>query len=58
MLDALGTFTSVTENLRRLEEIAKSGHIAIGIGTGLPSTIDAIAAWAKDLATEAFCWCR
>jgi hypothetical protein len=49
VLDSYGTFTSVTDNLRRLEGIAKSGHIAIGIGTGLPSTIDAIAAWAKGL---------
>jgi polysaccharide deacetylase 2 family uncharacterized protein YibQ len=49
VIDSNGTFASITDNLRRLEEIARSGHIAIGIGTGLPSTIDAIAAWAKGL---------
>ena len=49
VLDSGGAFRNVSDGLRRLEEIAKSGHIAIGIGTGLPATIDAIAAWAKDL---------
>ena len=49
VLDSGGAFRNVSDGLRRLEEIAKSGHIAIGIGTGLPATIDAIAAWTKDL---------
>ncbi|MDP9138897.1 MAG: divergent polysaccharide deacetylase family protein, partial [Pseudomonadota bacterium] len=49
VLDSSSTFTGITDNLRKLEEIAKAGHIAIGVGTGLPATIDAIAAWAKGL---------
>ncbi len=49
VLDSGGTSGNIDDGLRRLEEIAKSGHIAIGIGTGRPATIDAIAAWARDL---------
>ena len=49
VLDSAGTSAGVADNLRRLEEIARAGHIAIGVGTGLPATIDAIAAWAKGL---------
>ena len=49
LIDEGGDFNSTLENLRKLETMAASGGIVIGIGTGLPATIDALEAWAKDL---------
>jgi hypothetical protein len=49
VIDASATFEDVMDNLRRLEEEARSGSIALATGTGLAVTIEAIAAWARDL---------
>ena len=49
VLDAGGDPGAIAGNLERLETIARSGQLAIGVGTGLPATIDAIAAWTKTL---------
>ena len=49
VIDADGNFNAITDNLRQLETLAQSGGIVIGIGTGLPATIDAVETWAKGL---------
>lgn len=50
VIDAAGDFNSTTDSLRRLETMAQSGSsIVIGVGTGLPATIDAVETWAKTL---------
>jgi polysaccharide deacetylase 2 family uncharacterized protein YibQ len=49
VIDGDNDFNSITAKLRRLEEMAASGRIVIGIGTGFPTTIDALENWAKKL---------
>ena len=48
-IDGDSDFDSISAKLRKLEEMAASGQIVIGIGTGLPATIDAVENWAKKL---------
>jgi hypothetical protein len=45
-------FNAVTAKLRELEELSRKGRIVIGVGTGLPATIDAVENWAKKLETR------
>ena len=52
ILDGDGSFDSVTARLRQLEELSRGGHIVVGVGTGLPGTIEAVAAWAKKLQAQ------
>ena len=47
ILDKDGGFEAVSAKLRQLEELSRSGRIVIGVGTGLPGTIEAVSAWAK-----------
>jgi polysaccharide deacetylase 2 family uncharacterized protein YibQ len=50
VIDPDDNFNAITDNLRRLETMAQSGSgVVIGIGTGLPATIDAVESWAKGL---------
>ena len=49
VIDGNGTFESITAKLRKLEEMSAGGRIVIGIGTGFPTTIDALENWAKKL---------
>jgi polysaccharide deacetylase 2 family uncharacterized protein YibQ len=48
-LDGDGGFASISAKLRELEELSSRGGIVIGVGTGLPNTIEAVSAWAKKL---------
>jgi uncharacterized protein len=48
-IDGDSSFDSISAKLRKLEEMAAGGRIVIGIGTGLPSTIDALENWTKKL---------
>jgi hypothetical protein len=48
-IDGDSDFDSISAKLRKLEEMAAGGQIVIGLGTGLPSTIDALENWAKKL---------
>jgi uncharacterized protein len=48
-IDGDSKFDSISAKLRKLEEMAAGGQIVIGIGTGLPSTIDALENWTKKL---------
>jgi polysaccharide deacetylase 2 family uncharacterized protein YibQ len=48
-IDSDADFRSITAKLQRLEQLSHDGKIAIGVGTGLPATIEAVAAWARRL---------
>ena len=52
ILDKDGGFEAVSAKLRQLEELSRSGRIVIGVGTGLPGTIEAVSAWAKKLQSQ------
>ncbi|MGH6874806.1 MAG: divergent polysaccharide deacetylase family protein, partial [Aestuariivirgaceae bacterium] len=49
VIDGDADFDSISAKLRKLEEMGSGGRIVIGIGTGLPATIDAVENWAKKL---------
>jgi polysaccharide deacetylase 2 family uncharacterized protein YibQ len=49
VIDASTSFDDIIANLKILEDEARGGTIALGTGTGLASTIEAVAAWARDL---------
>lgn len=42
------SFEAALEDLRQLEETARGSGIAIGVGSGLSSTIEAVHAWSRD----------
>jgi polysaccharide deacetylase 2 family uncharacterized protein YibQ len=48
-IDSDSDFDSISAKLGKLEEMAAGGQIVIGVGTGLPATIDAVENWAKKL---------
>jgi uncharacterized protein len=50
VIDAGATMNEVRSSLDALEAEAHLSGLAIGIGTGLPTTIDAVRIWARDLA--------
>jgi uncharacterized protein len=52
ILDGDDSFESISARLRQLEELSRSGHIAIGVGTGLPRTIEAVSSWTKKLQSQ------
>jgi polysaccharide deacetylase 2 family uncharacterized protein YibQ len=47
MIDGDGSDAAIGEGLRRLEALAAREGLAVGVGIGLPSTIEAVAQWAK-----------
>lgn len=49
VIDASAAFSDIRANLALLEEEAHRSGLAIGTGTGLPLTIDAVQSWARDL---------
>jgi polysaccharide deacetylase 2 family uncharacterized protein YibQ len=51
-IDSDADFRSISAKLQRLEQLSRGGKIAIGVGTGLPATIEAVAAWAKRLSSR------
>lgn len=44
------SFESALDDLRRLEETARGTGLAVGVGTGLASTIEAVHAWSREAA--------
>lgn len=48
------TFTAIRQTLSRLESIARKRGLAIGTGTGLSSTIDAVESWSRELEDRGF----
>ncbi|MGE4244575.1 MAG: divergent polysaccharide deacetylase family protein [Parvibaculaceae bacterium] len=44
------SFQSALDDLRRLEEQARSSGLAIGVGSGLSVTIEAVQAWSREAA--------
>jgi polysaccharide deacetylase 2 family uncharacterized protein YibQ len=49
IIDGDGAFNAIVAKLDELERLGRNGQIVIGVGTGFPTTIDAVAAWAKKL---------
>jgi hypothetical protein len=49
VIDGSTSYDDIIANLKGLEDEARSGTIALGTGTGLATTIEAIAGWARDL---------
>lgn len=49
VVDAVPTRAAIDEALRRLEDTARESGSALGVGSALPVTIDAIRDWARDL---------
>lgn len=49
VVDAVPTREAIDEALRRLEDNARESGSALGVGSALPVTIDAIRDWARDL---------
>jgi hypothetical protein len=52
IIDGDANFNSIAARLDELEKMSRNGSVAIGVGTGFPATIDAIAAWAKKLESK------
>ena len=52
MIDSEANFNAISAALARLEDQARQDGFAIGVGTGLAITIDAINTWARDLAAR------
>jgi uncharacterized protein len=52
LLDGDGSFEAIKAKLQQLEDLSRSGRIVIGVGTGLPGTIEAVSIWAKKLQTQ------
>lgn len=52
VIDSDASYNSVSAALARLEEIAARDGQAIGVGTGLAVTLDALASWARDLSAR------
>lgn len=50
VIDASPAYDDVIVNLNLLEEEARQSGLAMGTGSGLPVTIDAVSAWARGLA--------
>jgi uncharacterized protein len=50
VIDLDGNATSISAALNLLEEEAKTNGMAIGTGTGLETTIEAVGEWAKSAA--------
>lgn len=44
------SFQAALDDLRRLEETARGTGLAVGVGTGLPATIEAVHAWSREAA--------
>ena len=51
-IDALGDREAVEAALTRLEKLARSKGVAVGATTGLPNTVDSVAAFANGLAAH------
>jgi polysaccharide deacetylase 2 family uncharacterized protein YibQ len=49
IIDGEPTLGAITAKLQKLEQLSRDGRIVIGVGTGLPATIDAVAGWAQKL---------
>jgi polysaccharide deacetylase 2 family uncharacterized protein YibQ len=49
IIDTESAFTSIQQSLANLETLARKNGMAIGSGTGLPSTIDAVESWSREL---------
>ena len=49
LIDSESNFNAITAKLQKLEQLSRNGQMAIGVGTGLPATIDAVQNWAKRL---------
>lgn len=49
LIDSESNFNAITARLQKLEQLSRNGQMAIGVGTGLPATIDAVQNWAKRL---------
>ncbi len=49
VIDNEVTFNAISASLARLEQMATEEGFAIGVGSGLPLTIDALSSWARDL---------
>lgn len=47
IIDGEASFNAITAKLQELEKLSREGRIVIGVGSGLPATIDAVEAWAK-----------
>lgn len=54
LIDTQTTPAEIDAALARLEDIAKSEGVAIGIGTALPVTIERVAEWSKRLNSRGF----
>jgi polysaccharide deacetylase 2 family uncharacterized protein YibQ len=54
VIDSESNFNAITAKLQKLEQLSRSGQMAIGVGTGLPATIDAVENWAKRLEARGF----
>ncbi|GGE26971.1 hypothetical protein GCM10007276_00130 [Agaricicola taiwanensis] len=54
VIDSQTTPSEIDAALARLEDIARSDGMAIGIGSTLPITIDRVAEWAKGLNSRGF----
>ena len=48
-VDAVPSALEIDKALAKLEALAKQRGVAIGVASGLPASIDRIAAWAKAL---------
>jgi uncharacterized protein len=52
IIDGEPNFSAITAKLQKLEQMSRDGRIVIGVGTGLPATIDAMANWTQKLAAR------
>ncbi len=54
IIDSSSSTEDIVASLKQLEDQARGGTIALGTGTGLATTIEAIAGWARDLNARGF----
>ena len=52
IIDSENSYNAISAALSRLEQQAVTDGIAIGYGSGLPLTVDAISSWARDLGSR------
>ncbi len=52
VIDSDATYNAVSAALARLEEKAARDGFAIGVGTGLATTLDALGSWSRDLSAR------
>ena len=52
VIDSDASYNAVSAALARLEDVASKEGYAIGVGTGLAVTLDALGSWARDLSAR------